>query len=120
MRLANLNTLGFVGYSGNPVSSYVTFEQLVTPLIEKLTGQRPFTPAYFIAKAAETIRKRPGRADYQRGIFYRDDAGELWVKANGKQGSGIMSSIANSNCYMLLPQDSGNIHQGQDVKIQPF
>ncbi|WP_158970255.1 gephyrin-like molybdotransferase Glp [Paraglaciecola sp. L3A3] len=110
----------FCGLPGNPVSSYVTFEQLVTPLIEKLTGQQTSSPHYFIAKAAETIRKRPGRADYQRGIFYRDETGELWVKPNGKQGSGIMSSIANANCYMMLPQESANINQGEPVKIEPF
>ena len=110
----------FCGLPGNPVSSYVTFEQLVTPLLAHLSQQTAQEKPYFVAKAAETIRKRPGRADYQRGIFYRDEQGELWVKANGKQGSGIMSSIANANCYMLLPRQSGNIAKGQAVKIQPF
>lgn len=115
-----LNNAWFCGLPGNPVSSYVTFEKLVAPLIAHLTQQTPIQAHYFVAKAAETIRKRPGRADYQRGVFYRDENGELWVKANGKQGSGIMSSIANANCYMLLSQSSGNIEQGQSVKIQPF
>ncbi|MEP2652395.1 MAG: molybdopterin molybdenumtransferase MoeA, partial [Paraglaciecola sp.] len=86
----------------------------------QLCGENPKTPQYFVAKAACTIYKRPGRADYQRGIFYRDNNGELVVKPNGKQGSGIMSSIANANCYILLDQDSGNLEQGNTVKIQPF
>ncbi|MCF2949998.1 molybdopterin molybdotransferase MoeA [Paraglaciecola aquimarina] len=115
-----LSQAWFCGLPGNPVSAYVTFEQLVSPVLNKLSGKSYLPDAYFIAEAAETIRKRPGRADYQRGIFYRDAAGKLWVKANGKQGSGIMSSIANANCYMVLPQESGNITQGQKVKIQPF
>lgn len=110
----------FCGLPGNPVSSYVTFEQLVTPVLTHLSGQVVTATHYFMAKAACEIRKRPGRADYQRGIFYRDQAGELWVKPNGKQGSGIMSSIAHANCYMLLAQDSGNIQQGETIKIQPF
>ncbi|MGJ8679287.1 molybdopterin molybdotransferase MoeA [Paraglaciecola sp.] len=110
----------FCGLPGNPVSAYVTFEQLVKPVLEKLSGKAKTPDEYFVAQAAETIRKRPGRADYQRGIFFRDDAGKLWVKANGKQGSGIMSSIARANCYMVLPQESGNIPEGHDVKIIPF
>ncbi|MEP1382590.1 MAG: gephyrin-like molybdotransferase Glp [Paraglaciecola sp.] len=110
----------FCGLPGNPVSSYVTFETLVTPLLNQMCGENPKTPQYFVAKAGCTIYKRPGRADYQRGIFYRDNDGELVVKPNGKQGSGIMSSIANANCYILLDQDSGNLEQGNTVKIQPF
>ena len=115
-----LGNAWFCGLPGNPVSSYVTFEQLVTPVLKKLSGQM-YTPApHFVAKAACIIKKRPGRADYQRGIFYRDEQGELWVKPNGKQGSGIMSSIANANCYMVLKQDAEDVQQGEVVNIQLF
>jgi molybdopterin molybdotransferase len=110
----------FCGLPGNPVSSFLTFEQLVAPVLQKLSGQTLSPKPFFIANAACLIRKRPGRADYQRGIFYRDEQGVLWVKPNGKQGSGIMSSIANANCYMVLDQDAGDIQQGEAVNIQPF
>jgi molybdopterin molybdotransferase len=110
----------FCGLPGNPVSSYVTFEQLVVPVLQKLSGQTYLPKAHFMAKAACLIKKRSGRADYQRGIFYRDQQGELWVKPNGKQGSGIMSSIANANCYMVLEKDTGDVQKGNSVYIQPF
>jgi molybdopterin molybdotransferase len=115
-----LGNAWFCGLPGNPVSSYVTFEQLVTAVLHQMSGQTTIPSSYFVAKAAAVIRKRPGRTDFQRGIFYRDEMGELWVKPNGKQGSGIMSSIANANCYMLLEQESGDIQKGESVKIQPF
>jgi molybdopterin molybdotransferase len=110
----------FCGLPGNPVSSYVTFEQLVNPVLQKLSGQTYRPTPHFVAKAACLIKKRSGRADYQRGIFYRDEQGELWVKPNGKQGSGIMSSIANANCYMVLEQDAEDVQQSEAVNIQPF
>jgi molybdopterin molybdotransferase len=110
----------FCGLPGNPVSSYVTFEQLVTPVLQKLSGQTYLPAPHFVAKAASLIRKRPGRTDYQRGLFYRDEQGELLVKPNGKQGSGIMSSIAHANCYMILEQDTGDVQEGEAVNIQPF
>jgi molybdopterin molybdotransferase len=110
----------FCGLPGNPVSSYVTFEQLVTPVLQKLSGQTYLPTPHFVAKAACLIRKRRGRADYQRGIFYRDEQGQLLVKPNGKQGSGIMSSIANANCYMVLEQDAEDVQVGENVNIQPF
>lgn len=110
----------FCGLPGNPVSSYVTFEQLVKPVLQKLSGQTYLLAPHFVAKAASLIRKRPGRTDYQRGLFYRDEQGELLVKPNGKQGSGIMSSIAHANCYMILEQDTGDVQEGEAVNIQPF
>ena len=115
-----LNNAWFCGLPGNPVSSYVTFQQLVTPVLQKLSGQTYLPAPHFVAKAACLIRKRPGRADYQRGIFYRDENAQLWVKPNGKQGSGIMSSIANANCYIVLEQDEGDVEAGENVNIQLF
>jgi len=115
-----LKSAWFCGLPGNPVSSYVTFQQLVLPVLQKLSAEQATQAEYFVAQAATTIRKRPGRSDYQRGIYYRDEAGTLWVKPNGKQGSGIMSSIANANCYIVLAQEDGDIAQGQQLKIQPF
>jgi len=110
----------FCGLPGNPVSSYVTFEQLVKPVLQKLSGQTYLPTPHFVAKAASLIRKRPGRTDYQRGVFFRDEQGELLVKPNGKQGSGIMSSIAHANCYMILEQDTEDVQEGEAVNIQPF
>jgi molybdopterin molybdotransferase len=115
-----LNNAWFCGLPGNPVSSYVTFQQLVTPVLQKLSGQTYLPAPHFVAKAACLIRKRPGRADYQRGIFYRDENAQLWVKPNGKQGSGIMSSIANANCYIVLEQGEGDVEAGENVNIQLF
>ena len=115
-----LDQAWFCGLPGNPVSSFVTFEQLVTPLLQKLAGQSTTAIPYFIAKASCVIKKRPGRADYQRGLFYRDEQGALWVKPNGKQGSGIMSSIAHANCYIVLEQDAEDVQTGENVKIQLF
>jgi molybdopterin molybdotransferase len=110
----------FCGLPGNPVSSYVTFEQLVVPVLQELAGQNIAKKHYFVAKAAQVIRKQMGRAEFQRGFFYRDEQDQLWVKPQGKQGSGIMSSLANANCYMVLSQGSANIEIGQSVTIHPF
>ena len=110
----------FCGLPGNPVSSFVTFEQLVVPVLAKLSGGAVAQKPRFVAKAEVMIRKRPGRADFQRGIFHRDENQQLWVKPNGKQGSGIMSSVANANCYIVLAQQDGNTDAGEDVIIEPF
>lgn len=110
----------FCGLPGNPVSSYVTFEKLVVPLLNNMQNIEKPIPYICSAKCAQTLYKRPGRADFQRGIAFQKDNGEWWVKPNGKQGSGIMTSIANANCYILLEQHQGNVTQGSEVKIELF
>lgn len=112
----------FCGLPGNPVSSYVTYEQLVLPLLRALSGQKSEieSPAYLVAKATNNITKRCGRADFQRAYYYQTQQGQLWVEAQKNQSSGVMSSITKANCYLLLTQSQGNIAQGQDIKILPF
>lgn len=110
----------FCGLPGNPVSSYVTFETLVTPLLKKLAGQTIESQLLIQATAAATFYKRPGRTDYQRSICFLDESGNLMVKPNGKQGSGLMTSVANANCYVVLEQDESNVPKGAEVKVQLF
>jgi molybdopterin molybdotransferase len=117
-----LNKAYFCGLPGNPVSSYVTFEQLVLPLLSTLSGQNVLIDQqhYFVAKAAKNVNKRAGRADFQRAYYYRDEQGQLWVEAQQNQSSGVMSSITKANCYLLLTQFQGNVARGEDIKILPF
>lgn len=110
----------FCGLPGNPVSSYVTFQQLVLPLINKLSGKPQTAKIILTAQTVADIKKRAGRADFQRAVFYNDEQGKLVVEPNKKQGSGVMSSIAYSNCYILLEQEQSDIKKGESVRIQPF
>ncbi len=110
----------FCGLPGNPVSSYVTFETLVLPVLNRLSGQKRKTPMLLKATASENFYKRPGRTDFQRSICFLDDSGNLMAKPNGKQGSGLMTSVANANCYVVLEQQQSNVPKGSQVQVQLF
>ncbi|MDN4501645.1 molybdopterin molybdotransferase MoeA [Alteromonadaceae bacterium BrNp21-10] len=110
----------FFGLPGNPVSALVTFYQLVIPALSKLSGQNPQPVKRLTAIADERLRKRPGRADFQRGIYKIKDDGKLYVTAAGKQGSGVLTSIANANCFIVLEQQRGDVASGENVKIELF
>lgn len=115
-----LKSAWFCGLPGNPVSSYVTFQQLVLPLLSKLSGENMQPPQTLIAISDKPIRKQAGRADFQRGSYWLDETGQLKVSVQGKQGSGIISSIANANCYILLEREDSDLPTGSRAKIQPF
>jgi molybdopterin molybdotransferase len=110
----------FFGLPGNPVSSMVTLHQLVVPALQKLCNMPIKERQSYQATASKRFFKKPGRADYQRAIFTKDVAGSLTVEPTGNQGSSMLTSMNEANCYAVLSQDSGGIDIGQVVTIQPF
>ncbi|MDF2177023.1 molybdopterin molybdotransferase MoeA [Aliiglaciecola sp. CAU 1673] len=116
----HLGQCAYFGLPGNPVSAMVTFHQLVLPALRKLSGQSPRASNILQAICSEELKKAPGRMEFQRGIYHRDAHGVLQVKSTGKQGSGLMTSVAKANCYILLAKDKGKVGVGEKVDIQPF
>jgi molybdopterin molybdotransferase len=110
----------FFGLPGNPVSVMATFYQLVQPALQALSGlPEPVPPITVRAVAAGPLRKKPGRREFQRGVLVRDEDGRLCVHG-GTQGSGILSSMSAANCFIVLPEDGGNVAAGDEVTVQPF
>ena len=109
-----------IGLPGNPVSALVTLHQLAVPMLRKISGQVAQQPLRLKAVTQGKLRKRPGRMDFQRGRFVISAAGDIEVQATGAQGSGILTSMSEANCYIVLPQDSGSVEAGDVVMIEPF
>ena len=111
----------FFGLPGNPVAVMVTFYQLVQPALLSLAGETPIAPPQtYKARSADAFRKRPGRTEFQRAVLQTNDQGELWVQSTGKQGSGILRSMSEANCFVVLPHDAASVRQGDWVDVQPF
>ena len=110
----------FFGLPGNPVSVMVTFYQFVQPALRRMMGERAASPVRFRVKCASRLRKRPGRVEFQRGVLEHDDTGHLAVRSTGGQGSGILSSMHEANCFIVLPLESAGVEPGSDVEIEPF
>jgi molybdopterin molybdotransferase len=110
----------FLGLPGNPVASIATLYQLAVPAIEKLSGITSKPRIRFNAVSENNLKKRPGRADFQRGYYSVNELGQIVVSSAGKQGSGILSSMSQSNCFIVLAQESGNVAAGETVIIEPY
>jgi molybdopterin molybdotransferase len=111
----------FFGLPGNPVAVMVTFYQFVQPALQRMMGEDPVgAPPTFEARSLTRFRKQPGRTEFQRAIAEHDANGELVVRATGGQGSGILHSMSQANCFVVLPEDGGNVEPGMRVAVQPF
>ncbi|MEE9303795.1 MAG: bifunctional molybdopterin-guanine dinucleotide biosynthesis adaptor protein MobB/molybdopterin molybdotransferase MoeA [Thiotrichaceae bacterium] len=120
LTFGKINKAHCFGLPGNPVSVMVTFYQFVQPAIHYLASGTPQYPATLNATCTSSLRKRPGRFEFQRGIYEQNEKGELCVSKTGQQGSGILSSMSHANCFILLPVEATRVEPGEIVQIQPF
>jgi len=111
----------FFGLPGNPVSVMVTYFQFVRPALLKMSGETDAASAYTVrARTTTALRKRPGRFEFQRGVLEQSAPGEFTVGSVGAQGSGILRSMSEANCFILLEPDQTSVEAGQEVLVQPF
>ncbi|QWD84871.1 molybdopterin molybdotransferase MoeA [Polynucleobacter asymbioticus] len=110
----------FFGLPGNPVAVMVTFYQFVRSALLQLSGASQTEPPMTQAIAEAPIRKKPGRTEFQRAIVGRGSDGKPTVKLTGSQGAGILRSMSEANCFVILPHDQGNVAAGDWVDVALF
>ncbi len=104
------------GLPGNPVAVMVTFYHFVRGALLTMMG-RSDTELPLPRVTSETaIRKKPGRTEYQRGILQLND-GEWTVRPTGSQGSGILRSMSEANCFIVLHHEQGGVQAGDAVDV---
>ncbi|GGD67981.1 gephyrin-like molybdotransferase Glp [Caballeronia grimmiae] len=110
----------FFGLPGNPVAVMATFYFIVREALLAMSGATQQTLTTIRARSDEPLKKRSGRTEFQRGIATRDDAGLWRVVTTGPQGSGVLSSMSEANCFIVLEHDRADVDAGDEVNIVPF
>ncbi|MDX5364345.1 MAG: molybdopterin molybdotransferase MoeA [Pseudazoarcus pumilus] len=120
MAFGRVDRAWMFGLPGNPVAVLVTFYQFVRDALLTLSGMSPLPePALFEATCADPIGKRPGRREFVRGRFHWSSDGPQ-VRVAGSQGSGVLKSMSEANCFIVLPEECGDVAAGGRVIVQPF
>ncbi|MFA5915890.1 MAG: gephyrin-like molybdotransferase Glp [Burkholderiales bacterium] len=111
----------FFGLPGNPVAVMVTFYQFVRDALLALSGRTDdFALPLLQVPCISAIRKNPGRTEFQRGTLARDGQGQWSVCPAGAQGSGVLRSMAEANCFIVLEHERGSVKPGELVQVQLF
>lgn len=109
----------YFGLPGNPVSAMVTFYQFVREALLQLAGEASPAPQPLLqAPCSAPIKKAPGRMEFQRGVLFADAQGTWQVRPLPQQGSGILRSMSEANCFIVLDEACGNLEAGSVVNIQ--
>jgi molybdopterin molybdotransferase len=107
------------GLPGNPVAVMVSFYFFARDALLRMMGAEAPLPLLKVRSACP-IRKKPGRTEYQRGILARGEDGQQTVRITGAQGSGILRSMSEANCMVILHDEQGNVDSGDLVEIMLF
>jgi molybdopterin molybdotransferase len=119
MAFGRIGNAFLFGLPGNPVAVMVTFYQFVRDALLHMSGRDDAPIPLLKATATENLRKVPGRTEYQRGVLFREGA-EWKVRTTGQQGSGVLRSMSEANCFIVIEHDRGAVKAGEAVGVQLF
>jgi molybdopterin molybdotransferase len=101
---------------GNPVSSYISFEQFVLPAIRRMMGRTPYTRPEVDAMLTHSLRSPDGRRQFARGTLSVVD-GKLAVTPVGSQGSHMIGDLAESDALIVVPESVTMTEAGETVTV---
>jgi len=121
MAFGRIGNARFFGLPGNPVAVMVTFYGFVRDALMAMAGRTDdWRLPVLRVPCLNALRKKPGRTEYQRGILAPDDQGNWTVRLTGQQGSGVLRSMSEANCLIVLEHERGNVAAGDPVTVQVF
>ena len=106
----------FFGLPGNPVSTMVTFELFVTPMIHALAGGKANLLVFLKARLKSDVRTKTGLKRFLPAVL----SGEFEnaeIELARWQGSGDIAALAAANCYLVVPPDRELISAGEWVSL---
>ncbi len=109
----------WLGLPGNPVSTVVTFALFVRPLLAALLGDRRPYPAPLPAVLDEPVRTAVPLTHLLRATLAPGDDGRLHARLTGPQGSGLLSSVARADAYLVVPEPVREVAAGTTVWALP-
>ncbi|MEJ2861176.1 molybdopterin molybdotransferase MoeA [Actinomycetospora flava] len=99
---------------GNPVSSLVSFEVFVRPVLRRATGHPQPDRARVRARLAEPLDSPAGRQQFRRG---RIDAIAGTVAPVGAAGSHLLAALARADCLVVVDAQVTRVEAGEDVEV---
>ena len=115
----SVSSTPFFGLPGNPVSSFVAFEQFVRPSLLHMMNAR------------KILRPRvPGRTDaalatdVEKTVFVRVvtrlENEVRWCRPSGGQSSNVLSAVANGDAFAVVGEGFDRIEAGGPVMLEMY
>ncbi len=109
----------FFGLPGNPVSTLVTFELFVTPVLRALAGGAPVPLLFASARLKKELRTATGLTRFLPARL-TGEPGSIEAEHLDWRGSGDLVCASGANCYLVVAPDRERINPGEQVSVLIF
>lgn len=106
------------GLPGNPVSTMVTFELLVVPAIELMSGHKPDPLPFYKAKLVHPIELKSALTHFLPARVTWP-SGDPSVALLPWEGSGDVGAVVRGNCYLVVHDSNLKLAAGDWVDVLP-
>ncbi len=110
----------FIGLPGNPVSVMITFLKIALPTINKLSGFLSTKEKGFIVTTDFDFKKKSGRKEFLRVTISKSSNGQIKIKNYPNTGSGVFSSMVETDGLIELPEKLTYLKKGTKVKFVSY
>lgn len=107
------------GLPGNPVSTFVAFEQFVRPAILHMMGSTHLLRPRIEGVMGEDVTTNPEKEVFLR-VILADDHGRLVALRSGGQGSNVISTLASAEAFAVVPVGVSSVSAGEPVTLEMF
>ena len=111
-----LNSVPWLGLSGNPVSAMVSFELFVRPALRKMQGHTALFRRTVSVTLEEDVKISAKLTHFLRAYVTRHEDGTLTARLTGLQSSGALTSMAKANALLIVPETSPKVAKGAKLK----
>jgi molybdopterin molybdotransferase len=116
----SINGVPLFGLPGNPVSTFVSFEQFVRPAILHMMGATDVLRTQIVGTMGEDVRTHDEKTVFLRVLLAQDTDGSFVAVRSGGQGSNMHSSLANAEAFAVVPVGTGSLSAGDEVTLEMF
>lgn len=115
--LGTVNGVPFIGFPGNPVSSFVSLEMFLRPALSAIVGAP--APRQRVVAALETAMSSPaGKHQLRRGIYSGPEfESSPSVREVGGESSHLLGALANANALIHIPAGVTELQAGAKVEV---
>ena len=106
--------------SGNPVAAIIGFEVFGRPMVCRLLGMNKTEPRSMLkANLTRRVAGALGRKTYVR-VRVTLKGGEFYAEPVSAKGSGSLSTMTQSNGFVVIPENREGVSEGETVTVHVF
>jgi molybdopterin molybdotransferase len=108
------------GLPGNPVSTFVGFEQFVRPALLAMMGAGKLLRPRIRGVMGEDVSTNDEKEVFLRVLLALDTDGSFVAVRSGGQDSNVLSALASAEAFAVVPVGVGSLSAGDSVTLEMF